>query len=371
MPRRAFEACSSCGCAKADCKKLLKSNTGRFRKLVADAQPVAARKGQSIKSPLPLAESPLPPPLPPPLSPPMTPSRCLLPQMQPTVTPPKCLPPQDALPLAMPLHAPGSASVSSVPLVLAADVSVMAAEQKPSYPALGDLVQVNCDAAPHRSTKAKPKTPSPKVVKEKKPKKKLSGAQRRQAAKKITADIQALRREMEQHNAILQQSREAAQQEKEAVQNELQEKGSEANEKRGDLTVERSCLQRASNQLSLRCLQLLERCQENLQQQQAALENAQQHGKNSIIRLKKVVAVAKAAAAKAVAEAKSIKPPLPPTESPLPPPLPPPVSPTMTPPRCLPPQMQPTVTPPQGLPLQDALPLAMPLHSASVSSELS
>ena len=232
------------------------------------------------------------------------------------------------------------------------------------------LEQARTECKPHRSTKAKPKTPSPKVVKKKKPKKKLSGAQRRQAAKKITADIQALRREMEQHNAILQQSREAAQQEKEAVQNELQEKGSEANEKRGDLTVERSYLQRASNQLSLRCLQL-ERCQENLQQQQAALENAQQHGKNSIIRLKKVVAVAKAAAAKAVAEAKSIKPPLPPTESPLPPPLPPPVSPTMTPPRCLPPQMQPTVTPPQGLPLQDALPLAMPLHSASVSSELS
>ena len=187
---------------------------------------------------------------------------------------------------------------------------------------------------------------------------------------KITADIQALRREMQEHNASLQQSREAAQQERKAVEDRLHEKGAEPNEKRGDLTDERRCLQRVSTQLSMRCIRL-EVCQQNLLEQQAALEKTQKHWKNSITRLRKVVTAAKAAVAKAVEEQKSIKPPLPPTESPLPPPLPPPLSPTMTPPRCLPPQMQPTVTPPKCLPPQDALPLAMPLHSASASSELS
>ena len=102
-----------------------KNSTGRFRKLVAAAKAAAAtasaaRKGQIIKSPLPPTESP------------MTPPRCLPPQMQPTVTPSKCLPPEDALPLAMQLHAPGSPSVSSALPVLAAQVSVTAAEHKPS-----------------------------------------------------------------------------------------------------------------------------------------------------------------------------------------------------------------------------------------------
>ena len=79
----------------------------------------------------------------------------------------------------MPLHAPGSA---------AAEVSVMAAEQKNAelrkkVDEVG-LEEARKGCTPIRSTKAKPKTPVKKVGKKKQRKKKLSGAQRRQAANK-------------------------------------------------------------------------------------------------------------------------------------------------------------------------------------------
>ena len=144
------------------------------------------------------------------------------------------------------------------------------------------------------ASKAPPAAPRKKLPRN--PQVRPSGGLRRTRDIGLAADVKALREQMEQQSAFLQQRHKDALLEKGVVDQALTANGSMQTNGNPDLYVERQSLKNTATDLTLRCMQL-QKLQQGVQEQQMEMEHSKRLGEKAIAKIRRALDTVMARAA--------------------------------------------------------------------------